>query len=267
MESSNSNSEPTEDEISQSADATDTDALRRSLVASINEFEKSFRKNFPILWGASLVGPFLVTVAILVLMGMFGGWTLPGKYVTAALLTFFVFGRFVILGGTEGEVSGWAEHIALTPAELFLMVTYMDFAVAFFVTFHMGILFRVPWVGEKIAALVSDGRFVMEHHPWIKRIAFLGLVIFVVFPTSTTGSIGGSIFGRLLGLSRWLTVLGVLCGSLIGNGLMYIFAKEINRYIGPGNIWLKLAGVVILILACVFLEWRYRQAKKRHLGE
>ena len=264
IESNESTSEP--GDIAEAA-AANSDSLRRSLVASINDVEQAFRRDHPLWWGVTLLGPFLVTIGILASMVVIGGVALASKYVTTALLTFFVLGRFVILCGSDEVTSGWAEQISLAPYQLFFLVTYMDFAVAFFVTFHMGILFRMPWIGEKIAALVSDGKFIMDHHPWIKRIALFGLILFVVFPTSTTGSIGGSIFGRLLGLGRFFTVAGVLIGSVIGNGLMFLFAKEINKYIGPESLWLKFLGVFILILGCVFVEWRYRQTKKRYLAK
>ena len=94
--------------------------------------------------------------------------------------------------------------------------------------------------------------------------AFLGLVGFVIFPTSTTGSIGGSIFGRILGLSRWTTIAGVLTGSLIGNSIMYGFAKQVNKLVA--NDWkLKLAGVAIIVVAMVLLEWRYRKVKNKYM--
>ena len=128
-------------------------------------------------------------------------------------MAFFVLGRFIILMGFEGDVAD-KFNVAMKPGELFAMVTYMDFMTALFVTFHMGFLFRMPYVGPKVATLVWDGKFIMDAQPWVKRMAFLGLVLFVIFPTSTTGSIGGSIFGRLLGLSRFLTVTGVLLGSI-----------------------------------------------------
>lgn len=263
---------------SQKESGEDPQDLRRKLVSSISQFEKGFRKDYPFFWWASLIGPAAVTVLILVAVGLFyGGWILSGKLVAHALITFFAFGRFVIcypafIAAGDAEkatilpdwASGLEPYLDFTPVNLFWLVTYMDFMVAIFVTFHMGLMFRIPWVGPKIAMLVWDGKFVMDSQPWIKKFAFWGLVAFVIFPTSTTGSIGGSIFGRLLGLSRGLTVFGVLIGSLLGNGLMVLFSDFITHYV-VGQTWLQIVGVVILILAIVFLERRYRAAKQRYL--
>lgn len=247
------------------------DELRQSLIESITEFERSFRKQFPLIWFATLAGPLLLTVSLLILMGLGNGWQMSTNYLWAALATFFVFGRFVILIGQEGqtinEATSWFSDLGLTPEQLFGLVTYMDVLIALFVTFHMGYLFRLPWAGQKIAGLASDGKFIMEQQPWLRRLAFFALIGFVIFPTSTTGSIGGSIFGRLLGLGRFRTVLGVMIGSLLGNSLMYFFAKEINEWVGPDSFWLKMSGVALLVIGVMFIELRYRQARNRYLAE
>jgi uncharacterized membrane protein len=250
--------------------ASDPEALRNELVRSFSSFETSFRRRFPVLWLTTLLAPVVVTLLLLIGLGLSYGWDYPQKLIGHALATFFIFGRFIVLVGTEGaaaaaDTAKEGFKVLLSPGELFAMLTYMDVMVALFVTFHMGILFRLPNIGPKIAMLVWDGKFIMDAQPWIKRMAFFGLVLFVIFPTSTTGSIGGSIFGRLLGLSRWLTVGGVLLGSILGNALMYAFSRQINRYIGQENYWIKIIGIALLILLVFVMELRYRKVKNKFL--
>ena len=96
--------------------------------------------------------------------------------------------------------------------------------------------------------------------------AFAGLVGFVIIPFSTTGSIGGSILGRLLGLSRWTTVFGVLLGSLLGNGIMYAFAKQINKYL-EDNWTFRIIGLLLIVAICFLLEWRYRAVKNKYIQD
>ena len=264
--------QPNSDDDSMERLATDRakspESLRSELVRSFNVFERQFRKTYPVLWLITLVGPAVMTAVLLLALGLIYGWEYPSKIVSHALLTFFVFGRFVIiLGSTEAAATTEGGYdISMQSFELFSMVTYMDFMVALFVTFHMGVIFRLPFVGEKIATIVSDGKYIMESQPWIRRVAFFGLIVFVIFPTSTTGSIGGSIFGRLLGLGRFLTVTGVLIGSVLGNGLMYVFSHQINQYIDPNNWLLKVAGVLIIVLIFVMLEVRYRRMKNKYFA-
>jgi hypothetical protein len=251
---------------SQVLSSTDPDQLQKELVGSFTKFERSFRERFPVIWIATLLAPIVASALLLLFFGLTCGWGYAGRLVSHALLTFFVFGRFIILSGAEAA-EGEVYKILMSPLELFGLVTYLDFMTALFVTFHMGFLFRVPLLGPKIAMLVWDGKFVMDAQPWIRRFAFLGLVGFVMFPSSTTGSIGGSIFGRLLGLSRFATVGGVLLGSILGNGAMFLLSKELNKYISKDDIWLKVVGALLIVAACVALEWRYRHVKKKFLAK
>lgn len=246
--------------------ANDAGSLRDQLHSMFAGFEKKFRAERPILWWATLFSPLILTVAVLGVLSVIQGPGYAWKCVYHAFLTFFVFGRFILLAGMEGDTSATVAKFSMKPSELFFLVTYLDFIVALFVTFHMGVLFRIPKIGHKLAMLVWDGKFFMDSQPWIKRMAFAGLVGFVIIPFSTTGSIGGSILGRLLGLSRWATVGGVLLGSILGNGIMYGFAKQINKYL-EDSLWFRLAGLLLIVVICVLLEWRYRAVKNKYIAQ
>ena len=46
---------------------------------------------------------------------------------------------------------------------------------------------------------------------------------------------------------------------------MFLLSKELNKYISKDDIWLKVVGALLIVAACVALEWRYRQVKKKFL--
>ena len=241
---------------------------------SFKRTEDSLRKNHPVAWVISLVSPFLVTLVILLAIGVAQGWADAGKIVIAALVTFSIFGRFVILFGSDAQptdvanVEGAETVSSFSSAELFMLVTYMDFMTALFIAFNIGILFRLPKIGPKLAGLVADAQFILRMQPWMRRATFLGLVIFVIFPTSTTGSVGGSIFGRLLGLRRLPTLLAILVGSILGNGLMYFFSKQLGplKQLLQDSISAKVVGVIVVLMIVVSLERWFSVMKKRHLS-
>ncbi|MEC9093569.1 MAG: small multi-drug export protein [Planctomycetota bacterium] len=218
------------------------------------------------LWWVSFLGPWLAGLIILAAVFLINGSAGLTNLGIAAAATFLMLGRFVILFGGEEPITV-TEEIAfhMSSESLFVMLTIMDFLVAFFVAFHMDVLFRMPILGRKLAEMVSDGRFILKHQPWIRNIAFAGLVLFVIFPSSTTGSIGGSIFGRLLGMKRVRVVSAILIGSLMGNGLMYILAGWISQYISNDNLWLKLGGVLGMIVVLFISERYYRSLKTKYL--
>ncbi len=220
------------------------------------------------VWWSSLIGPVVATLLLLLAIGLLQGWNIAGSYVAAAATAFFALGRFVIIIG--GETANQDQHFFLKhlhATHLFWMLTWIDMMVAIFVAFHMAILYKIPWAGSRLQDLVSDGRFILAKQPWIRRAAFSGLVMFVIFPTSTTGSIGGTIFGRLLGMTRLRVLTAILIGSLLGNGAMLFGAKIIKQVLPHDRLEIKIAGVVAIILALVFFERKIKSLKKKFLAE
>jgi uncharacterized membrane protein len=225
-----------------------------------------YRKSHPVAWWLSLVGPFLISAVLLGLIALIQGPDLAYRYATAALSAFLFFGRFIILiGQSEPNADSAFFFKHLSASNLFVMLTYMDTMVAMFVAFHIGIIFRFPWIGPRIQGIVSDSQFILRKQPWIRRTAFIGLVGFVIFPTSTTGSVGGSIFGRLLGMKRWRVVVAILVGSILGNGLMLLFSKQIAKY--SDNWMLKLFGVILMIAVLFVVERKFQSMKAEYMAQ
>ena len=216
--------------------------MNDATIDPINDFDQIGRQSV-LGWWASLIGPVVATAVALALVYVFQGWDFAASYVFAAATAFFLTGRFIILLGKgdeqpEAHFGNFTEY--LDAQNLFAMLTWLDVMVAIFVAFHMAVLFKVPWAGNKLKELVSDGRFILNKQPWIRRAAFLGLVVFVIFPTSTTGSVGGTIFGRLLGMNRMRVIAAILIGSVLGNGLMLLFAEQLNQYLQNDSLALRI---------------------------
>ncbi len=235
--------------------------LQRQLQSAEEAFTISFRKQYPVVWWLTLLGPFVFSALIVVGVGLLAGWPWAGRLMGTAAATFLFFGRFVILGGEARS----PEMGFFTPGQLALLVTYMDVMTASLLVCHSGFLFRIPFLGPRMLALVEDGQYILRSNPWMKRLTFVGLVAFVMFPLAATGSVGGSIFGRLLGMSRTNVFIGVCLGSILGNGLMYLGANVINRYLDRNNPWLTIGGVAIVALLIFWLNYRYQRMKRQAL--
>lgn len=250
--------------------AVSFDEARESLL----DFEKEYRHDHRLTWWLALVGPVVITAMVLGAIYLVQGPKVAFGYVAAATSAFVLFGRFIILigdqgvGGAQSAQGGPPSFLAhLNARSMFMMLTYLDLMVAVFVAFHMGIVFRLPYIGPKIAEMVTDGQFILRKQPWIRRAAFGGLVCFVVFPTSTTGSIGGSIFGRLLGMHRFRVVLAIFTGSLLGNGLMLLFSKQLAKS-GLGDNWLlRIGGVLSMVFALFLFERKFRRLKEFYVAQ
>ncbi len=233
-----------------------------SFVAGLDSPEAAFRRDYPTVWAVTLFGPFVLTALLIGLVWCYAGWEFTRRLITSLALAIWLFGRFIILAGSDGtlkDVSG-----ELSTEHLFLLMTYIDVMTALVLAFHLGFLFRFPVLGPRLAALMDDGHFILDHQPWMRRTAFLGLIAFIAFPLAATGSVGGSIFGRLLGMSRLATFLGIAIGTITGNGLMYLFSNLIGEYINKDHPVVKWGGIAVILLIVLLLERRYQTLRHRH---
>lgn len=237
-------------------------SLTQALHGHDFELEPALRDSHPAIWLITLVGPFLLTLLLLATLWIFNGTDYLVRLMGVAAAAFFFLGRFIILLGHQGEM---AEAARFTPATLAMMVFYMDLMVATLVSCHLRILFRLPWLGPAIRELINDGRFILKAHPWIRKVTFIGIVGLVTFPLASTGSIGGSIFGRLLGMSRPATFIGVVMGSLIGCSAMLLGADIIGRHLDKDDPFIRYGGIVVVVLIIIILNHRYRRLKAKYL--
>jgi len=236
--------------------------LERRVESKLDNFEHGFHVRHPVLHWVTLITPPALLAAALIALLILKGVLFTSKMVGAATATFFVLGRFVILFGQQGELSG--DWDFLSPFQLFLMVSYMDFASALLVAFHIGALFHLPWIGKRAESMIVDARFILDRMPWMRNAAFTGLAMFVAFPLAATGAVGGSILGTLLGLNRIRVFIATIVGCLLGNGLLYLLADTIGRYIDTDNPVVKYGGLVVILFVIVAMEYRYRRSKMRY---
>jgi len=234
---------------------------RAVLLHQYEAFERNFhREHFP-LWVSTLVGPWVLTFLAMGLVYIIQGPRYARFLFGAALLSFTFAGRFVI------PLQDAAAIGPLSPYDLFWMVTFQDVLVALFMAFHVGFLFKLPWIGPKILELTADGEMILSLQPWMRRLTFAGLIAFIAFPLAATGSVGGAIFGRLLGLSRWATFWGSVIGAFIGNAAMLYGSKILLHYL-PADSWaVRLGGPLVVLAIIVFLERRYAAMKKQFLQD
>lgn len=242
-----------------------TSAVDTIGVDDLYSAEAQFRAAHPWCWQLTLYSPVLVTAALLGLLLVETGEAFTSKVITSAVITAVVLGRFIILSGADGTFQD--TDGALASEHLFALVCYLDVMTALVLAFHIGFLFRLPYVGPRIAALVTDGHFILDAQPWMRRATLMGLIAFVAFPLAATGSIGGSIFGRLLGLGRVSTFFGIVTGTLLGNSTMFLFSDWVGNYIDKDNVYLKYGGLLLVVVLVVVLERRYRKLKQKYARE
>jgi len=237
-----------------------TSAIEAVHMDDLHSTESQFRLSHPWCWRFTLFGPIALTGLVFAFLVFQTGWEFSTKIATAAMMTVVFFGRFVILSGSNGDFQDTGGSLA--SEHLFAIVCYLDVMTALMLAFHIGFMFRLPYVGPRVSALVTDGHYILDAQPWMRRATFFGLIAFVAFPLAATGSIGGSIFGRLLGMSRTATFFGIVIGALLGNTVMFMFSDLLGKYLDKDNIYLKVGGFLVIGTLIFVLERRYRKLKE-----
>ena len=197
------------------------------------------------IWSATT----LLTAAVL-----WGGAAL-GKKLVVAVVASLVAGRLIILGGdTASQPAGFSA------IQLAMMVLYLDVMWAVVLTWHAGALFHVPWLGNRLKSAVQEGSSLIKRNRWMRHATVAAVLCFVMLPISSTGSIGGSLLGRLLGLSRRATLTVVLVGSVLGCAAMYAGAEILEQYIDSRHPAVRYGGIAVLALIFFVLSRRYRRS-------
>ncbi|MEN8149991.1 MAG: small multi-drug export protein [Planctomycetota bacterium] len=205
----------------------------------------------------ALVTPLFVAILVPTSIGVFLGVEALQRFVANAFIASFFLGKFVIVKGIAG--SGY------TPMDYALLVIYLDMLVAAFLTFNLDYAYRIPYVGRRLEALQEYGQEVVAERPWVRKVTFLGVILFVMFPLTGTGAVGGSIFGRLLGLTRFRTLTGIFVGSVIGCAGMALLAEGVAALLPDEvrkSVWFEVIGVAFLVLLVLFLWLRSRKVEK-----
>ena len=220
-------------------------------------FAESLRRVHPVLWYATLLGPILSVPAVLLSVGLAAGWGVAHRLALTVLATCFFFGRFMILAGENGADVEYGRFFS--PAQLALLVFFLDVITAVVVVFHMNVLFHLPLLGKRLRLLVEKSRSLLQSQRWMKRLTVAGVVVFVMFPLASTGSLGGSILGRLLGLSHGGTLASVITGSVLGCGTMYFGTGLISTWFDRDDPVVQIAGPAVIATLVILLSMRYRK--------
>ncbi|MFQ5748464.1 MAG: small multi-drug export protein [Planctomycetota bacterium] len=217
---------------------------------------EDLKREEPWLWWGTLAGPFVVLFGGVLVLALFRGGSEAAELLGRILLTFFALGKLAILTGTDNSF--------FSTVFLAGMVVMLDLLTATVCIFHLGWLYRIPRLGPILVDIQQDGRIILEQNPWMRRATMLAIVVFVTFPLAATGAVGGVLFGRLLGLGRLRTMIGIALGSLLGSGIMVLASEGIGELLKETPDWIRIAGGLILVGGLILiLNSRYRAFRRR----
>ena len=211
-----------------------------------------------ILRAAFLIGPFAVVAAAVALMWLVRGGEVATEMLeaTAACATFL--GTSVILGPALLDGSAIAH---LSTWDLVGIVTVVNAGTSFLYAFNLDLFERAPWIGPRLVRERHAAVETLKARPWIRRRATLGVFLFVLSPLPGSGTLGGTIVGRLIGLSRWQSFLTTLGASVAVAGIYGAFGDRIHAWVHAHEIStpIRIGGLLaLLVLVYGLFRWLVR---------
>ncbi len=219
--------------------------------------DAAFRRRYPVWWWATLLGPFVFVLAILIVVGLSAGSATVGRLIATAAVTFLV-GRFVIFGGAVAEQAGF-----FSTEQLFFLAILMDLLPSLLICFHLDLIFDVPRLGPWLKRIVAESRQMMQANPWLSKAAFLSVTVFVFLPVAGTGTMVASIFGRVLGLTRAIAFAAVAIGSVSASAVIYFLAEFARTRVDLSNPWVTAAMIALQLLLIGIVTYLFQRLKRK----
>lgn len=201
---------------------------------------------------------------VLPLVGLVLAWALvrvldtPRKadeMAAAAIVSVLGFGTTVIFGAA---ILGQTGFQSLTTFDLALVVLVLNTALAVVFGGASDLLEKIPGLGPALTRARLQARASAATRPWIRKWATAGLALFVISPLPGSGVFGGSVVGRVAGLTRVRTFVSVWIANAIVCAVYALFADALATWMHRNEMTtLQRVGAFLAFVALMGLLLRF----------
>jgi uncharacterized membrane protein len=207
----------------------------------------------PQLGPAAAMGRIALPFAIYAVLMLFVHLLWPERFALtlARTLSVFLVGKFAAAAAHE-DFLYWV-----------FMIGTVDVLVGLFLVWNFDLLYRIPGMGPMLHAMESRSASFLDERPWVRKLAFVGIVLVVIVPFHGTGAVMGSIVGRLTGLGRWRVLAAIALGGYTGVALMLSASWLVALLSGVSPI--AGIGMVVVLVAAGLAVWARWFRRRRAL--
>ncbi|MDT8358224.1 MAG: small multi-drug export protein [Methanomicrobiaceae archaeon] len=143
-----------------------------------------------------------------------------------------------------------------------LTMTVLDLLGGLFVTWNFYFSCRIPYLGPWIARTMKGGRAFFDARPWLERLYFIGLILFVMVPFESSGGISAAILGRMMGMRPVHVIACIAIGAGISCTAIALASDTVILLLKT-DIVLGIIAILIILFACGVCVIIWHAAKKR----
>jgi uncharacterized membrane protein len=141
-------------------------------------------------------------------------------------------------------------------------IALMDILTGIFMALNFDVALKIPGLGRWMRRFISNGEKFFRKRPWLERFYFTGVVVFVMVPLQGSGGVGGTLVGRMMGMSPGRVLAAITVGALSGCSLIALGSQAIWELIlADPAIGITVLIVTVAGIAGVYLFYRYRLKK------
>ena len=213
----------------------------------------------------TLLGPFVVVGAVLWAIYVFESPRVAYELMILSAASLLWLGTTVIFtpilgvdmgGGTRGlelPFGGPTIEIHMGVWQIGIWLMFLNTAAAFLYAYNLDLLERVPVIGPYLKRARHNVGETLKTHPWIRRMAEAGIVLFVLSPLPGSGQLGGCFIGRVIGLPRRTTFFVVTLAGVAVATVYSMFAGYLARVLDTMEVetWMR----VVLFVAALVFAW------------
>lgn len=199
--------------------------------------------------------PFLIAFAVIATLYL----TLDyGTFATlsGAMTAYFLppLGKESIIPLTVAKIRGTTPF---APALVALAIAFVDIIIGLFLVWNFDLARKLPVIGKYIRMVESKGEGILQKHRWVRKLAFTGIVLFVMIPFQGSGAVGASIVGRVIGLNPWRIWASIIIGA-VGGCLAIAYFTDLAVYLLTENLFI---GMLLITVLLIFIEVVYSYKK------
>jgi uncharacterized membrane protein len=138
--------------------------------------------------------------------------------------------------------------IGINPILMALSLSFIDITIGIFLAWNFELIYYIPILGKWVQKVEKISREKLHETKWIKKLAFVGCVLWVMVPFEGTGAIPTTIVGRMIGMKRYKILLAITIGTLTGTlfiaGLVVTSAQLLGYGVVIAIAFLAVLGVI-----------------------
>lgn len=153
--------------------------------------------------------------------------------------------------------------IGIHPALMAVSIAIVDILVGLFLLWNYRVLYYVPILGNWARKTELKAKKMIEEGRGFSKLAFLGLILWVMVPFQGSGAVSATIIGKMSGMDGKKVWFAIILGALAGTFMVaYSFNLIIVAFQSD-----FLLGIVIVATVATIVGILYYRSKRVHDGE